>query len=141
MCVAAFCIAANLLWAVQSVWNSIECILEIDNLDEYYAASELGTLIPEEDRDSVFGWVRSYKFFEINQIDNWSKYCSWQENYIQIRPEIAIELEDSLSSSPPEWIVLSNGYLQKFDFLENLLDNSYSLVASNEYYLLYHLCN
>lgn len=139
--IAALCLAMNLFAAVQSVWNSIECILEIDNLDEYYAASELGTLIPEEDRDSVFGWVRSYKFFEINQIDNNSKYCSWQESYIKLRPEIALEVEDSLSSSPPEWIVLSNGYLQAFDFLENLLDSSYSLVGSNKYYLLYHLCN
>lgn len=141
LCVATLCLAANLFLAVQSVWNSIECILEIDNMDECNAASELGPFIPEEDRDSVFGWVRSYKFFEINQIDNWSKYCSWQENYIQIRPEIAIELEDGLSSSPPEWIVLSNGYLQKFDFLKNMLDSSYSLVASNEYYLLYNLRN
>lgn len=137
LCLAALCIAVNLFSAVQAVWNSIESSLEIDNLDEYYAAAELGQLIPEKDRDSVFGWVRSYKFFEINQIDNCNKYCSWQENYIKIRPEIALELEDSLSLSPPQWIVLSNGYLQNFDFLKNMLDSGYSLVASNEYYLLY----
>ena len=138
---AAVCIAANLFSAVQSVWNSLECILEIDNLDEYYAAAELGPLIPEDERDSVFGWVRSYRFFEINQIDNISKYCSWQETYIKIRPEIALELEEVLSNAPPKWIVLSNAYLKNYEFLINMLDSHYTLVADNTYYLLYHLCD
>lgn len=85
--------------------------------------------------------MKSYKFFEINQIDNNNKYCSWQESYIGIRPEIALELETELSSVPPKWIVLSSGYLQKFDFLKDMLDSSYSLIAENEYYLLYTLCD
>lgn len=141
LCIAVLCIAANFFYAAQSAWNSLECILETDNVDEYYAAIELGQLIPEDERDSVFGYVKSYKFFEINQIDNNNKYCSWQESYIGIRPEIALELETELSSAPPKWIVLSSGYLQKFDFLKDMLDSSYSLIAENEYYLLYTLCD
>ena len=139
VCIVAVCIAANLFFAMQSVWNSIENILQIDNLDKYYAAAELGAMIPEDERDSVFGYVRSYKFFEINQIDNWSKYCSWQESYIRLRPEIRLELEESLTAEPPEWIVVSRNYLKSFTFLKELLQSSYLEAGANDYYLLYRL--
>ena len=119
--IAAILILLNLFSAAQCVWNSFEFIFELDGLEEYYDASELGQIIPEGERNSVFGYVRSYKFFEINHIDNCSKYSSWQESYIKIRPEIANELEESLAANPPKWIVLSKNYLSDFAYLIQLL--------------------
>ena len=88
---------------------------------QYYENSlNMGALIPECDRDSVFSFDIDMQWFEINKIMPCNKYVVNLQYFIALEPQIETELYNYFDTTPPKWMIISNtleDYLPQFNEL------------------------
>lgn len=113
---------------------------------EYYEhytdtqAQEIAAFIPEDERDSVFTYGFYSEWYVETGLFPCIRYCDWQNHYIELSPEVREDLQNILQNSPPKWIVTSLDTEEwNPEFLNDVLDNAYTLHAQNDRYHLWRL--
>lgn len=107
--------------------------------DDYYAAQELASLIPEADRDKVFSFSIDMTWFEANQMLPCYKYPINLQFFISLDPRIGEDLEHYLKETPPKWLVIGDYFEDEIPNLYKLIDDRYECVCSNSSGNLYLL--
>lgn len=111
--------------------SSEEVKAEVENI------IELADIVSKEGGDSVWGYEVPLRGYIISDMMPHSRYCGWQEHYMELSTEIAAEISDMLETCPPEWIVLGvNKEVRNKNVKENI-DQYYNSYAENEDYILY----
>lgn len=105
----------------------------------YQYVMETADCIPEEERDSVWGYEVSMRWYAIADIMPCCKYCGWQEHYMELSPQIATEIEEMLETDPPVWIVTRAGKEIENIVVKTKLQESYELFTENSEYKLYSI--
>lgn len=105
----------------------------------YRNVTETLECIPENERDSVWGYEIALRWYTIADIMPYHKYCGWQEHYISLSPQIGLEIGEMLKTAPPKWIVTKTSAVIENETVKNKLSGDYKLFMENEEYRLYQL--
>lgn len=102
-----------------------------------YSATELSALIPEEDRDSVFGYDVPAAWFLEADIMPCHRLFTLQESWAEHYPDFGREINEMMVSSPPKWVVIHNiDIIESRQFL-GIINDEYELESEFGYDLLY----
>ncbi len=105
--------------------------------DIYYSATELTSHIPENERDSVFGYNISAAWFLQTGIMPCYRLFTLQESWSGHYPEFGREINQMMLDTPPKWVVIHNiDIIESRQFL-NIINNNYELISECGYDLLY----
>lgn len=98
---------------------------------------ETAECIPAEDRESVWGYEVPLRWYTIADIMPYSKYCGWQEHYMELSVQIEEEIGKMMQDAPPKWIVTKTAAVFKNEMMIQELHENYALVKQNEDFSLY----
>ncbi len=127
----------------------IEKLEKQDNPQEYkdihsdihYSATALSERIPEEDKNSVFGYDVSAAWFLQADIMPCHRLFTLQESWARHYPEFGREINQMLLDSPPKWVIIHNiDIIESRQFLK-IINDRYELDSEFSYDLLYKLKN
>lgn len=109
--------------------------------DIYYSATELSAHIPDEDRDSVFGYDISAAWFLHADIMPCYRLFTLQESWSEHYPEFGRQINMMMLDNPPKWVIIHNiDIIESRQFL-NILNENYELESEFGYDLLYRYKN
>ncbi|MEN6623580.1 MAG: hypothetical protein ABFD50_18800 [Smithella sp.] len=100
-------------------------------LEEVKKYLEQAEMIPEADRDSVWGFNINPSWYYVVDILPSFKYFINQGQQIMIDPDMEQEIVDMLDVNPPKWIAASVGAADSFEELSDLLDREYKMVSDS----------
>lgn len=103
----------------------------------YEHVMETADCVPQEERDSVLGYEVPLRWYTIADIMPYSKYCGWQEHYMQLSPEIEAEIAQMFESEPPVWIVTKASAVIENKVVKPQLEENYSIYKENVDFVLY----
>ena len=105
--------------------------------DIQYSAAALSSLIPEDERDSVFGYNISAAWFLEADIMPCFRLFTLQEEWATHYGEFGREINQMMIDAPPKWVIIHNiDIIESRQFLRILRDN-YELISEVGYDLLY----
>ena len=107
----------------------------------YQNVMETVECIPENERNRVWGYEVSLRWYTIADIMPYNRYCGWQEHYMNLSPQIAGEVGQMLNNNPPKWIVTKTSAVIENEMVKSKLSEDYTLFMENEEYILYQLKN
>ena len=102
----------------------------------HYSAETLSALIPEEDRDSVFGYDISAAWFLEADIMPCFRLFTLQESWAEHYGEFGREINQMMIDTPPKWLVIHNKDIIESRQLLNIIDENYEFVSEFGYDLL-----
>jgi len=105
--------------------------------EEYRYVTETAEYIPEKERDSVWGYDCHQRWYLIADIMPYSRYCGWQEHYMQLSPQIEADIQDMMENEPPVWIVTKASTEITNEMMIEQMERKYALFTENEGYRLY----
>ncbi len=106
----------------------------------YYRNSKnMGLLIPENDRDSVFSFDIDMQWYEINDILPCNKYMVNLQYFIALEPSIEQELFDFMENTPPKWMICSNTLPDYLPQMDEIVRRKYDCIYSTDVGLVYLL--
>lgn len=105
--------------------------------DIYYSAKTLSSYIPEDERNSVFGYNVSSAWFLTADIMPCYRLFTLQESWAENYPKFGREINEMMIETPPKWVIIHNiDVVQSRQFL-NIINNNYSLVSEFQADALY----
>ena len=108
--------------------------------NNYYRDSwNMGLLIPESDRNSVFSFDIDMQWYEINDILPCNKYMVNLQYFIALNPTIEQELFDYLENTPPKWMICSNTLPDYLPQMDEIVRRKYDCIYSTDVGLVYLL--
>lgn len=122
------------------ILNVGRCFYESAFTDIYIDqdARKVASLIPDEQRDSVYTYGIPSRWYIETDLFPANKYCDWQDHYIELNPNIQHELSAALTQTPPKWIVTHDPDSPLVpDFLKAILSDGYMLYDSSTHYKLW----
>lgn len=105
----------------------------------YAQTKEIIEKIPKEERNSVYGYAVPLRFYWIGDLAPYSRYCGWQEHYMELVPSIEKEIEEMMRGLPPRWLVCKGSEEIQNGMMQSFLWEDYELAGENESYQLYRL--
>lgn len=106
--------------------------------DIHYSATELSKYIPDEDRDSVFGYNVSSAWFLEADIMPCYRLFTLQESWAEHYPDFGRQINQMMIDTPPKWVIIHNiDSIQSRQFI-NIINDNYKLESEFGYDLLYH---
>lgn len=105
--------------------------------DIYYSATELSSRIPEEDRDSVFGYDVAAAWFLEADIMPCFRLFTLQESWASHYPAFGREINQFMIDTPPKWVVIHNIDIIKSSQFLKIMNENYTLDSEFGYDLLY----
>ncbi|MCR5507284.1 MAG: hypothetical protein K6F34_01220 [Lachnospiraceae bacterium] len=103
----------------------------------YNDCLNMGMLIPECDRDSVFSFDIDMQWFEINGMMPCNKYVVNLQYFIALDPPIEDELLDMLDNDPPKWIICSNTLPDYLPVMDEAVRLRYDCIYQTDTGLVY----
>lgn len=105
------------------------------------AVRSQGDLIPEEERELVWGYGIHPAWYYINDIQPCNRFCAYQGTFVSMAPETVDEIYTMLDTVFPRWIVVYNVEEAKseLEYLGAVLETRYELVSDLEEFDLYRL--
>ena len=94
-------------------------------------ATDMGSLIPECDRDSVFSFLIDMQWFEANQITPCCKYVVNLPFFIELCPEAEEDILNMLDENPPKWIVIGDYFAENLPNISEVVLDKYECVYEN----------
>lgn len=105
--------------------------------DIYKSVSALSEHIPDDERDSVFGYDVSAAWFLQADIMPCYKLFTLQESWSSCYPEFGREINQMMMDTPPKWVVVHNIDIIESRQLRNIINTNYTLEAEYGYDLLF----
>lgn len=94
-------------------------------------ARNIGALIPECDRDSVFSFMIDMQMFEINDITPCCRYVVNLPFFIDLYPQAQMDILDMLKNSPPKWIIVGNDFKENLEKISEVVLDKYDCIYEN----------
>ena len=109
-----------------------------DKDDGYYmkyvdSAKEMASLIPENDRDSVYSINMDMQWFEITQILPCYSYTINLQFFVALDKQIEDNIINKLETDPPKWIVAGDDLFGYLPNISTIVDKYYTEVYSNDF--------
>lgn len=95
--------------------------------------------IPQNERDSVWGYEVPLRWYSIADIMPYNRYCGWQEHYMKLSAQIEEEITLMIQEEPPKWIVTKATAVLENEMMIRQLKENYAVVIQNEDFILYRL--
>lgn len=114
-----------------------EVILQAEDRSVYEHVLETTACIPQEERNSVWGYEVPLRWYSISDIMPYSRYCGWQEHYMELSPEIEDEIRQMMQQAPPKWIVTKTAIEIDNEMMREMLDMDYTVYLENSDFTLY----
>lgn len=108
---------------------------------DYRYVTEIAEYIPQEERDSVWGYECHQRWYLITDIMPYNRYCGWQEHYMQLSPQIEADIREMMENEPPKWIVTKASTVFRNGLMIEQIERKYEMVAENGGYRLYRLAD
>ncbi len=109
---------------------------EIPQNEYNQRAQRIASIIPEEERDSVFGYSVPAGWFLITDITPCYKYFTLQEWWGLYDPQIIIKTNEMLKNNPPKWIVMASDKQTNTKIYE-ILSTHYQCIEEDQEVSLY----
>lgn len=103
----------------------------------YQRVMETKEYIPQEEQDSVWGYGIPLRWYAITEIMPYSRYCGWQDHYMQLSEQVELEIKNMLEETPPKWIVTRAEDNIENEMVKRHLREEYSPCMENEDYRVY----
>ena len=97
----------------------------------YQHVKETEGYIPMEERDSVWGYEIPLRWYTITDIMPYSRYCGWQEHYMQLSEQVEAEIKEMLEERAPKWIVTKTTAVIENETVKEQLRERYEVVMEN----------
>ena len=133
--VVAVLLILILPYSYQIARNAGKCFLI--NVTDYFEdvydnVSLLGEIIPEEDKDSVWGYgITTSKYFAVNDITPCFRIFDFY-NLFTACPEFLEEAEQMMDQNPPKWIFRFVGDVSLGENIEHIIQTQYDRMDDPE---------
>ena len=97
---------------------------------------EIANHISPETADSVFCYNIHPNWYTYTDLFPCIRYCGWQNHYIELMPEIELDMTRIFQQSPPKWLVLPTNPQEMPVFLEMEISSNYSVEKQTASFLL-----
>lgn len=84
-------------------------------------------IIPESERNSVWGYEVSMRWFTATGITPCYKYSAFQYTFASLDKNIAYEIDNMLDTTPPKWIIIDTTMIDTYKKLQEILYKDYEL--------------
>ncbi len=122
----------------RKTYDAIKMVAVQPYKEAYEACVDIADYIPENERDSVGLYLGDSLYCcAIAEIIPYNRYCGWQDHYISLDPNIAIEFDQMLTDNPPIWMLTIPDYDKIDDHIAKHLQTEYELYAENERHWLF----
>lgn len=127
--VVALLLILLLPYSYQIARNAGKCFLI--NATDYFGdvydnVALLGEIIPEEEKDSVWGYgITTSKYFAVNDITPCFKIFDFYNTMFNGCPEFLDEAEVMMEQNPPKWIFRFVGDVSLGENIENIIQTEY----------------
>lgn len=105
--------------------------------DIYKSVSALTEHIPDDERDSVFGYDVSSAWFLQADIMPCYRLFTLQESWSSCYPAFGREINQMMIDTPPKWVIVHNIDIIESRQLRNIINTNYTLEAKYDYDLLF----
>ena len=102
-------------------------------------ATDIGALIPECDRDSVFSFMIDMQMFEANDITPCCRYVVNLPFFIDLYPQALTDILDMLENNPPKWLIIGYEFEDNLPEIYDVVMNRYDCIYENRAGHLYLL--
>lgn len=108
------------------------CSFVVDNSSNSKSIS-VGKYIPSNERNSVFGYNTSAKWFLANDILPCERYFTLQEWWNNFDKSVEGEINEMMEKKPPKWVVVTDiKYLHNKKFLDKIDSNYIPVTEVND---------
>ena len=94
-------------------------------------ATDIGALIPECDRDSVFSFMIDMQMFEANDITPCCRYVVNLPFFIELYPQALTDILDMLDNSPPKWLIIGSNFEENLPEICDSVMSKYDCIYEN----------
>lgn len=109
--------------------------------DYYNNSLDIGALIPQCDRDSVYSFNLDMQWFEINNILPCHPYIINLQFFVALDENIETEIISYLRKTPPKWIVVGGDLSSYLPNINDVVESKYDPIYDNNVGTLYLLKN
>lgn len=94
-------------------------------------ATDIGALIPECDRDSVFSFMIDMQMFEANDITPCCRYVINLPFFIRLYPQALADILDMLENNPPKWLIIGDNFKENLPEIYDSVMSKYDCIYEN----------
>lgn len=94
-------------------------------------ARNIGALIPDCDKNSVFSFMIDMQMFEINDITPCCRYVVNLPFFIELYPQALDDILDMLENNPPKWVIVGNDFRENLEKISDVVLEKYDCVYEN----------
>lgn len=127
----------NLTHYASKAYEQVSSPESVRRSDIYRSVEALAVHIPEEERDSVFGYDVSSAWFLQADIMPCYRLFTLQESWSSCYPEFGRQINQMMLDTPPKWVVVHNIDIIESRQLRGIINNEYTLEAEYGYDLLF----
>ena len=94
-------------------------------------ATDIGALIPECDRDSVFSFMIDMQMFEANNITPCCRYVVNLPFFIELYPQAQTDILEMFDTNPPKWLIIGEGFKDNLPDICDVVTDRYDCIYEN----------
>ncbi len=94
-------------------------------------ATDIGALIPDCDRDSVFSFLIDMQMFEANDITPCCRYVVNLPFFIDLYPQALTDILDMLDNNPPKWLIIGDHFQENLPEIYDSVMSKYDCIYEN----------
>ncbi|MCR5590855.1 MAG: hypothetical protein K6F73_04925 [Lachnospiraceae bacterium] len=132
-----------LCYYIPSGLDSVQTVLydrDFEAAEQFYEnATDIGALIPECDRGSVFSFMIDMQMFEANDIIPCCRYVVNLPFFIELYPQAQTDILDMLENDPPKWLIIGNDFEENLPEIAGSVFDKYECIYDNAAGQLYLL--
>ncbi|MBR4573281.1 MAG: hypothetical protein IKO16_00055 [Lachnospiraceae bacterium] len=94
-------------------------------------ASDIGALIPECDRGSVFSFMIDMQMFEVNNITPCCRYVVNLPFFIELYPQALTDILEMFDKDAPKWLIIGNDFAENLPEIYDVVTDRYDCIYEN----------
>lgn len=95
-------------------------------------ATDIGSLIPECDRGSVFSFMIDMQMYEVNNITPCCRYVVNLPFFIELYPQALTDILDMLENDPPKWLIIGEEFSENLPEIYQTVTAEYDCIYENQ---------
>ncbi len=124
-----------LCYYVPSGLDTVRTVLygRFSDAEEQYQqnATDIGALIPEVDRNSVFSFMIDMQMFEANDMTPCCRYVINLPFFIRLYPQALADILDMLDNNPPKWLIIGDNFAENLPEICESVMQKYDCIYEN----------
>ncbi len=134
----AVCIALFFVFTCYYVPSGLDTVRTVlydrnsgSGIDYQKNATDIGALIPECDRNSVFSFIIDMQMFEANDITPCCRYVVNQPFFIYLYPQAQTDILNMLDNDPPKWLIIGDHFEENLPQIYDSVMDKYDCIYEN----------